>query len=225
MGEEKRRQILTSRYYDARKKKWNYEAFVRPCIPTVKTVNEEIEEWDKLVGYPEQERALRKLFVELCPRNDSLEDILIKVSALNDFYSTNIYKVLDVAKVILELQIDSRLQKDVLDAKIVDDIDARVKQVTGRSVYSFASKYCSHHRPDLYPIYDSYVDLLLRYYRDEANDALFTFNDKDLKNYSGFCQAVEMFKKHYEITQFDAKSTDKFLWLVGKKTFPKWKNE
>jgi hypothetical protein len=31
--------------------------------------------------------------------------------------------------------------------------------------YSFATKYCSHHKPEMYPIYDSYVDKMLGYFK------------------------------------------------------------
>ena len=33
-----------------------------------------------------------------------------------------------------------------------------------RNHYSFASKYCSHHFPEDYPIFDSYVEKMLRFY-------------------------------------------------------------
>ena len=59
-------------------------------------------------NYVNQEKALNKLFFDLCRRNDNIEDILIKCSTLNDFYSTNIFDIHSVAKHILELNIDSR---------------------------------------------------------------------------------------------------------------------
>ncbi|UTW70364.1 hypothetical protein KHA80_07545 [Anaerobacillus sp. HL2] len=35
-----------------------------------------------------------------------------------------------------------------------------------KNFYSFATKYCSHHNPLDYPIYDSYVDEVLRHFRN-----------------------------------------------------------
>ena len=225
MGTVKRKEISQSFYYDGRRKKWIEEHFVKPCIPSVENVDSWINEWKLTVGYPEQESALNKLFLELCPNNTCLDDILIKVCALNDFYSTNIYKVFDVAKIILDMGIDDRLSSDIVDASIVDELVKRTKDITGRSIYSFATKYCSHHRSSLYPIYDSYVDILLRYYRDHEKSNDFSFSDKDLKCYSSFIQVENDFKKHFGLSYYNAKQIDKFLWQEGKKCFPRWKTQ
>lgn len=40
-------------------------------------------------------------------------------------------------------------------------------------------KFCSHHNEEAYPIYDSYVSAMLRYFR---NHGKFTFKNIDLKN-------------------------------------------
>ena len=45
-------------------------------------------------------------FFDLIPENKQIEDILIKCSTLNDFYSTNIFSIFPVAKHILQLDID-----------------------------------------------------------------------------------------------------------------------
>ena len=58
--------------------------------------------------------------MDICKHNDSIEDILIKCSSLNDFYSTNIFDIFTVAQHILSLHIDERLEKH--DLSLVDDI-------------------------------------------------------------------------------------------------------
>lgn len=211
-----------SYYYDGRKKQWNYDRFCKPCAPSTENVLFWIAEWEKTYGYPEQESALNKLFSKLCPYNKELDDILIKACALNDFYSTNIYKVFEIAEVIKQLDIDKRLKSDVPDMALVDDIVKETYKKTGRSIYSFASKYCSHHRPEIYPIYDSYVDILLRYYRDIENCNEFSFEDKELRSYASFCRIENDFKKYFHLEKFNAKQIDKFLWQEGKKCFPRW---
>ncbi|WP_297244787.1 hypothetical protein [uncultured Brachyspira sp.] len=65
------------------------------------------------------------MFFELCPNNKDISSILIKAATLNDFYSTNIFKIFDVAKHIESLNhnkpsIDERLNKG--DVSLVDDI-------------------------------------------------------------------------------------------------------
>lgn len=220
-----KKEIYDSYYYDGRKKRWKIENFWDGCPP--KPSPEVIEEWkinwENTEGNMEQERALKKLFTELLPQNSDLEDVLIKVCTLNDFYSTNIYNVFSVAKVIKDMNFDNTFNSDEALPKRVDELNDKVYKATKRHIYSFASKFFSHHRPDIYPIYDSYVDKLLRYYRDEYQ--FFSFKDENLLEYEGFYEVYIRFKEYFGLTQFTAKDIDKFLWQVGKHHFPKYKDE
>ena len=70
-------------------------------IPT--PCNKEVEpnylkRWESMADYASQEAALDKLFFTFAPENTNIEDILLKVSTLNDFYSTNIFSVFPVAE-------------------------------------------------------------------------------------------------------------------------------
>ena len=119
--------------------------------PNSKEVKRYLEKWQTLENYRLQEDALNKLFVELCPKNNDISDILLKVAALN-----NIYSVFSVARRIKDLNVDKRLDEG--DVSLVNDIKEVMIGSKVKHFYSFASKYCSHHRPTFYPIYDSYVD-------------------------------------------------------------------
>lgn len=176
-----------------------------------------LNRWYNLDNYQLQEKALDKLFFELCPNNTDISDILLKVSTLNDFYSTNIFSVNTVAKRILSLNIDERLKSD--DIKLVDDIKRVTINGKEKNFYSFASKYCSHHKPSVYPIYDSYVDRMLRYFR--KRDSFSTFFDEDLKNYVLFKDIMLAFRRFYSLEKYDLKQIDKYLWLLGKEYFRK----
>ena len=66
--------------------------------PSVEQVEYYLNQWDTMENYRLQEAALNKLFFELVPKNTEITDILLKVSTLNDFYSTNIYSTYPVAK-------------------------------------------------------------------------------------------------------------------------------
>ena len=124
--------------------------------------------WNSLENYTSQESSLRKLFTKTYPFNNNLDDVLIKVCALNDLYSTNIYSPFTVAKHIIALKIDSRFVKDNLE--IVNKIaEVKMKGGTMKRFYSFATKYCSHHKPTIYPIYDSYVEKMLLYFRKKID--------------------------------------------------------
>jgi hypothetical protein len=174
--------------------------------------------WGGLEDYRIQEEALDKLFIETYPKNSNIHDVVIKVSALNDFYSTNIFKPYKVAKHIVELNIDSRLA--VSDISLVNEI--AVVEMDNRSVknfYSFATKYCSRHRPLDYPIYDSFVDRLLRYFRD--SDGFASFNNEDLKNNVIYKDIIFRFGEFYGLQKFNLKQIDKYLWQLGKEKFPK----
>ena len=87
--------------------------------PSSEQVEHYLRAWDELENYHLQEDALDKLFFTLCPEHIDMLDILLKVVALNDFYSTNIFSVYPVAKHILSLDIDARLESG--DATLVSD--------------------------------------------------------------------------------------------------------
>lgn len=186
--------------------------------PSVEQAEHYLALWDSLEDYHLQEDALDRLFFTLCHGNESISDILLKVSVLNDFYSTNIFKVYPVAKHILALHIDERLQKG--DVTLVDDI--KTVTINGKTLnfYSFATKYCSHHNPLDYPIYDSYVDEVLRYYRKA--DRFASFQNGDLKEYACFKAILEAFRSFYHLDKYNLKDLDKYLWQLGKKYFNKY---
>lgn len=185
--------------------------------PTKSEVEKYLKKWDSLENYVLQESALDKLFFDVYPNNKDINEILIKASSLNDFYSTNIFSIFPVAKHILELDIDKRLKE--LDTTLVNDI-AKVK-INGieKNFYSFATKYCSHHNPKEFPIYDSFVEKCLMYFykKDKFDD----FSKNDLKDYSKFKDILNTFKKYYNIDKFDLKDIDRYLWQLGKDFFPK----
>lgn len=81
--------------------------------PCKEEVIKYLELWDSRENYVLQERSLDKLFFYTYPNNTAIEEILIKASSLNDFYSTNIYSIFPVAKHILNLNIDERLKMEM----------------------------------------------------------------------------------------------------------------
>ena len=184
--------------------------------PSPEIVEEYLSRWDSLEDYVAQESAIDRLFLGEFNSNDNLEHILITCSVLNDFYSTNIFKVFPVAKHILSLNIDERLKTG--DPTLVDEI-ARVDfNGEEKFFYSFASKYCSHHNPLEYPIYDSYVRKVLKHYKDV--DRFYNFNEFDLKNYATFKEILIHFREFYKLDKYNLKELDKYLWQFGKEHFP-----
>lgn len=196
-----------------RKKKMDVDV---PC-PSIEQVEFYLEKWDGLENYHLQEDALNKLFYELCPMNTDVIGVLLKASTLNDFYSTNIFSIYPVAKHICALDIDSRLKAG--DVTLVRDIQYVTIGDTLKNFYSFASKYCSHHNPLDYPIYDSYVDEVLRYFRNRDNFS--DFQDADLKDYVKFKGILIDFRAFYSLDKYNLKQIDQYVWQLGKDYFPK----
>ena len=185
--------------------------------PSKDEVKKYLQKWNSLDNYVLQESSLDKLFLKTYPNNTDINDILIKASSLNYFYSTNIFSIFSVAKHILELNIDERLKAG--DETLVNDIAKIIINNKNKNFYSFASKYCSHHYPTEYPIYDNYVEKVLLYFkkRDKFDD----FTKEDLKNYKTFKKILITFKNFYKIDEYDLKEIDKYIWQLGKEYFPK----
>ncbi len=185
-------------------------------IPSQKSIRKCLEKWETLERYTLAEGALSLLFRKLCPDNTDIESVLLKVSALNDFYSTNIYDTYSVSKHILSLNIDGRL--DSKDLGLVNEIAAVKLKGKVRNFYSFASKYCSHHKPDDFPIFDSFVEKMLKYYR--KTDRFEVFRNEELKDYERFIEIIESLRTFYRVDDFSLRELDIFLWLAGKDSFP-----
>lgn len=186
--------------------------------PSQNEVRRYLKLWDSLENYVLQESSLRKLFTKTYPSNTDIDDVLIKVCSLNDFYSTNIYSPFIISKHIVSLQIDEYLAQN--DLNIVNEIaNVRVNSKKTINFYSFATKYCSHHKPTVYPIYDSFVEKMLMYFKKK--DSFYNFKKVDLKIYSNYKRVLVNFRDYYHLNQFDLKQIDQYLWQAGKKYFPK----
>jgi hypothetical protein len=115
------------------------------------------------------------------------------------------------------MDIDQRLKsRDLLLVNELALITIKEKQ---KNFYSFASKYCSHHVPEAFPIYDSFVEKMLLYHA--SADGFTLFKKADLKQYSSFVQIIMAFQKFYGLEKFSVRQIDVFLWLAGKEIFPR----
>ncbi len=89
---------------------------------------------------------------------------------------------------------------DTGSVQLVDMIArVRVGEDKQRNYLSFASKYCTWHRPKSYPIYDSRAEKCLWAYKLQFG---LRFARKDLWEYSGFagpqCQRLAVMVGHWE---------------------------
>lgn len=159
------------------------------------------------------EVALEKLFRKTYPDNTKKSEIHIKVSALNTLYSTQLRgRSYPVTNHIYSLDIDDRLRSG--DISVVDDI---IRTPIGDNklyrCYSFATKFCSFHNPEAFPIYDSYVDSIIKYLQKKDGFA----GDKTLNNrdYQSFVRSIRSFQNFYKLGSYSIKDIDKYLWSLG----------
>ena len=190
-------------------------AHVNKVTHSAGQVSTYLEIWDSLDNYVLHERSLRKLFTETYPRNVDMDDVLIKICSLNDFYSTNIFSPFTLTKHIVELDIDQCLVNR--DMTLVNGIAVvRVSGQKTRNFCSFATKYCSHHFPEDYPIYDSFVERMIIHFKRVDK-----FEKDDLKHYPIYHAVLMEFSRFYGLGGFTQKEVDKYLWQAGKEYFPK----
>ena len=186
--------------------------------PSVGEIKKYLKRWNSLENYTLQEKSLKKLFSKTYPHNVKIEDVLIKVCSLNDFYSTHILSPFTIAQHIVSLKIDKSLLKE--DLILVNKI-AEVKMNDGitRNFYSFATKYCSHHKPKTYPIYDYYVEKILMHFK--RKDSFSDFIKDDIRQYPRYRDIIIEFRNFYGLEEYSLKQIDKYLWQLGKEYFPK----
>ena len=179
--------------------------------PTIDRVLEAERDFDSDPETLIDECALAKLF-KTFPENTDPTEVLFKAAALNALYSTNIYALRPVSRHIVDRCIDPLLaigSPDALD--LIADFRHLGKR---RHIFSFATKYCSWHKPDCYPIYDRFVDCSLRAYRKQ--ECFTSFVDEDLRCGASFVRVVTAFRDFYKLHAVTFKQLDKFLWRQGR---------
>lgn len=168
------------------------------------------------INYPafkNTNKALKKL-IKHFPNHENLDEIYLKVVAINGLYSTNIYDTYRMAYHIYNIKdIDKALNDG--EFSLVDRI-ARGHGVSSKGkeihFYSFASKYCSFHNPEKYAIYDMLIqDLLVKYYKDDKE-----INYDSLREYEKFMQVINKLREGNNLESITLKQIDMYLWLKGK---------
>ena len=131
--------------------------------PTNDLLDRYINKFNSDKRYKPADIAISKLF-KTFPKNDTLEDVLLKLSVINDLYSTNILGTFKMAEHILKQDIDDDLKdgKPEVVNQIARGHGIRTKKnKTELNFYSFATKYCNWHNQESYAIYDSFVEKIL----------------------------------------------------------------
>ncbi len=188
--------------------------------PTNELLDKYIDQFNNDERYSLVDQAIINLFASF-PENKKIEDIILKISVVNDLYSTNILGTFKMAKHIQQLQIDQDLKNG--SPTVVNKIATghgikTTKNNKELNFYSFATKYCNWHNTDSYAIYDSFVEKILLAYKRKDN--FYDFTQSDLKDFTKFRMIIQNFVDYYSLGKHSFKHIDKFLWIYGKEKFP-----
>jgi|SRR3989344_2043989 len=186
-----------------------------PC-PTKSEVEKYLDIWNDVENLHKTEEALRNLFKGCHANNKDGSDVLVKVYALNNAFNVFMLSQVRMAKHITNENIDDGLRLG--DLAIIDKIRSghgiRNRHGTEINFYSFATKYCSFHKPDKYPLFDSNVRRALIYFKQNCEN--FTFNNADLRVYEKFVGIIQKFQETFDLQDFPFRDIDKYLYLVGR---------
>ena len=145
---------------------------------------------------------------------DDLSHLYKKVVLLNSLYSTNIYATFDVSLNIYKIA-DFRKRVMNNDLSLVNEIRKNTISGKQKNFYSFATKYCHHHNPAAFPIYDSFVEgSLIKYFSIIFPDKI---QKSKMKDYFYFKKKIDSLAKEWQLPEdFLYTKIDKYLWKKGK---------
>jgi len=147
------------------------------------------------------------------PANTKREDILQKLSLMDDaaFHKLNALK--DMTDHILRLNIDPKLARR--DLSVVEEIALITLNGKKENLLHLASAYCNLHQPDVYPVYsDQYIDFYKSYIRENK----LPLNPDELGRYSVFSRALEdLITRHGIKGKLNYLQMRKFAWIYAEK--------
>jgi len=185
------------------------------CLPTADRVKAACKPFD---DDPFPDEALKVLFTQY-PRNDNYSHVLLKVVCLNRLYNAGILNPYPVARHIHDhaQEIDFGLSGG--SPEVVDIIAPVPITATGkvRHFWAFATKYCSFHKPDAYPIWDAHVREYLTWLRQRPQGSFLVKDPDSWTKYTEFVDMINNLRKHNNLGKLSFKDIDKFLWREGGK--------
>jgi len=183
-------------------------ALVNPLtIEMIKAAN---QIYTRLLDWQKNDRALVVLGEKL--PSFTFEEILLKATAVNVLYGTNVYAIWKAAKHIHNLM--TNIRPEDVEIEFVEEI-AKVPE-TNRRFVSFASKFAHFFiNQEKFPIKDSFAEDMIRYHLGGGN--LFRVQDKP------YCEYVTNLNNLKKLCGFNGsnRTFDRYLWLAGQ--YKKWR--
>src|ERR1700733_6897189 len=156
------------------------------------------------------EHSLEEL-VRQYPHNIDPRHILLKVVAVNALEHTHIFAIDAVARHIhTDIEnIDKAMASG--SPEVINQIAKVAIQGKKYNLYSFATKYCSLHNPQAYPVYDLRVDHYLC--RLQAQHPFTAFHHAELCDYGKFVAIMTAFRDFHRLGSFSFQEIGKFIHL------------
>ncbi|MEQ1554733.1 MAG: hypothetical protein ABL929_11170 [Ferruginibacter sp.] len=186
--------------------------------PTAAVITNFVDSFNKDNFYDSENYLAAIKLTKAFPNNDDYKNIFIKVNFINGAFKTTIGDTFGVAKQVFEKvkNIDSRLKQG--DTSLVNEIAlykvSKSKKV--RNNFSFATKFCHCHKPNLFPINDKYVRNSL--FDFNKNFKFSKFTKKSLLDYNIFLIVLADFRKIVDDKKIDFATIDRFLWALGRES-------
>ncbi|MBO5609300.1 MAG: hypothetical protein J5929_02840 [Eubacterium sp.] len=176
------------------------------------------------------EEALKTL-IENYPKNTDINEVMIKVAAIDSMYSTQLNRKIARDKISHVTVMSERIKelKQIDKCLHSDNKTTRMKAVQGIAIgnkegyddaWSFASKYCSWHNQSGFAIFDKYSRGTIYSVCKTKTNALDSIRVtyELLLNYETFYDICEhliaVIKERYN-KEYTFKQIDKFLWQYG----------
>ena len=172
-----------------------------------------VEKFDKTPRYAAPDRVLGTIF-RRHPNNDDLETVLLKVTLLDRLYNTQIYGLDGLYRMAVHIRgkdLDVRLNGGQADA--VDIIRRGHGLRGGADYFSFATKYCHWHRPDIFPMYDSNVDTAIHWLSTRLG--LGPVPIERLREFVFLKGLMDTCRNRLELDWPGYKRFDQALWILG----------
>ena len=197
---------------------------------------EECDKYNKLwdiyntKGKYNHEEILDEAFLKRYKSHNDVFGMYVKCVLLDKFYSTNVkyidklvehYINLETTKTTETTEYNSYFEEQIKSDnpdkfKFVDELKkVKVTEDEIKNLLSFSSKYCRRYAPLDFPIYDTIVKDVLKYYLYKTD----FYEGKPPKNwekdYVQYKQVVDKFIEKYKFIK-DYVMLDKYLWALGK---------
>ena len=168
--------------------------------------------------YAVADSAIARL-IGLLPTNNHLADVLTKVSVIKTLYATPVFDVVRLSQHICSIpNLDMLLSQGELTA--ADHIRKGHAIATSKGhkeidFYSFATKYCSFHNPQAYPVYDNLVAGFIEQVHLQTGMAS---SRRDLRfgDYHLYKAGIDKVASRFGLAIPSYKELDKGLWIVAK---------